>query len=66
MNNFIKKNGMVISFVTGITSIVSIAGAYVISLIRDDKREIKRHQKLEEVYQSEIDFYRSGTTKKES
>ena len=66
MNNFIKKNGMVISFVTGITSVVSIAGAYVISLIRDDKREIKRHQKLEEVYQSEIDFYRSGTTKKES
>jgi hypothetical protein len=44
---------------------LSVAGAYVVSLIRDDKREIKRHQKLEEVYQSEIDFYR-GTMKKES
>lgn len=66
MGNFIKKHGQTISFVTGITSMLSIAGAYVVSLIRDDKREIKRHKKLEEVYQSEIDFYRSGTTKKES
>lgn len=66
MGNFIKKHGQTISFVTGITSALSIAGAYVVSIIRDDKREIKRHEKLEEVYQSEIDFYRSGTIKKES
>lgn len=66
MRNFINKNGSVITLVTGVASMLSVAGAYVVSLIRDDKREIKRHQKLEEVYQSEIDFYRSGTTKKES
>lgn len=65
MRNFINKNGSVITLVTGVVSMLSVAGAYVVSLIRDDKREIKRHQKLEEVYQSEIDFYR-GTTKKES
>ena len=65
MRNFINKNGSVITLVTGVVSMLGVAGAYVVSLIRDDKREIKRHQKLEEVYQSEIDFYR-GTTKKES
>jgi len=65
MKNFVNKNGSVITLVTGVASMLSVAGAYVVSLIRDDKREIKRHQKLEEVYQSEIDFYR-GTTKKES
>lgn len=61
MGDFIKKNGNVISFWTGLVSVVSIAGGYVISLIRDDKREIKRHKKLEEVYESQIDFYRSVT-----
>ena len=65
MKNFINKNGGTITFVTGIASLLSIAGAYVVAVIRDDKREVKRHKKLEEVYQSEIDFYR-GTVKKES
>lgn len=65
MGNFIDKHGKTVGFVAWVGAVVSVGAGYVVSLIRSDKREIKHYEKLNEVYQSEIDFYRSGT-KKES
>lgn len=69
MGEFFKKNCRAIESSTWIGAVVALGAASVaafVTLVKEDKREIKRYQKLDEVYQAQIDMYRSMTDRKES
>lgn len=65
MGDFIKKHGSTIGWFAWVGTLVSVGAGYVISMIRNDKRQVDAHKKLNEVYQAEIDMLR-GENKKES
>ena len=54
VKNFIEKHGNTVGWFAWVGAVLSVGAGYVVSLIRDDKREIKRHKKLEEVYQARL------------
>lgn len=61
MKNFVEKYGAAASLCAWFGTVLSIGAGYMICCIRHDKRQIKTCKKLEEVYQAEIDYYKSIT-----
>ena len=64
MKNFILKNGPVAFIVTGIGSLLAVTGAYVATLIKGEKREIRRYKQIDEEHEAIMENLRG--TKKES
>ena len=65
MMEFLKKNKGVILVGTYVASVIGIAGTYIATVIRGDKRSIQWYKDQKEVMQAEIDYFR-GEAKKGS